>query len=43
MCFGGGNQKEDADAQKNREIEKQLREDSKKMEREVKLLLLGES
>lgn len=40
MCFG--NKKEDdPDAKKSREIEKQLREDQKKMAKEVKLLLLG--
>ena len=42
MCFGG-NSKEDPDAQKNKEIEKQIREDQKKMAREIKLLLLGMS
>lgn len=40
MCFGKG-EKDDADAKKSREIEKQLREDQKKLAREVKLLLLG--
>lgn len=40
MCFGGNN-KEDPDARKNREIEKQLREDERRMQKEVKLLLLG--
>ena len=40
MCFGNG-QKEDPDAKKSREIEKQLREDQKRMAKEVKLLLLG--
>lgn len=40
MCFGNGN-KEDPDAKKSREIEKQLREDQKRMAKEVKLLLLG--
>ncbi|KAK5170483.1 uncharacterized protein LTR77_005071 [Saxophila tyrrhenica] len=40
MCFGNGN-KEDPDLKKSREIEKQLREDQKKMAKEVKLLLLG--
>lgn len=42
MCFGSGN-KEDPEAKKNKEIEKQLREDQKKMAKEVKLLLLGEA
>jgi len=40
MCFGSSN-KEDPDAKKSKEIEKQLREDQKKMAKEVKLLLLG--
>jgi guanine nucleotide-binding protein subunit alpha, other len=40
MCFGNA-QKEDPDAKKNREIERQLREDQKRMQKEVKLLLLG--
>jgi guanine nucleotide-binding protein subunit alpha len=40
MCFGGSN-KEDPDLKKSREIEKQLREDQKRMAKEVKLLLLG--
>ena len=42
MCFGKG-EKDDVNAKKSREIEKQLREDQKKMAREVKLLLLGMS
>lgn len=41
MCFGGGNNGEDPDAKKSKEIEKQLREDQKKMAKEVKMLLLG--
>ena len=40
MCFGS-KKEEDPDAVKNREIDKQLREDQKKMAKEVKLLLLG--
>ncbi|EME49409.1 G protein alpha-like subunit [Dothistroma septosporum NZE10] len=40
MCFGSGN-KEDPEAKKSKEIEKQLREDQKRMAKEVKLLLLG--
>lgn len=40
MCFGNAN-KEDPDAKKSREIEKQLREDQRRMAKEVKLLLLG--
>lgn len=41
MCFGNGS-KEDPDAKKSKDIERQLREDQKKMAKEVKLLLLGE-
>lgn len=42
MCFGGSSkQREDLESRKNREIDKQLREDGKRMSREVKLLLLG--
>ncbi|GAB1731400.1 hypothetical protein NU195Hw_g5882t1 [Hortaea werneckii] len=40
MCFGNGN-KEDPDTKKSKEIEKQLREDQRRMQKEVKLLLLG--
>ena len=42
MCFGS-KKEDDPDAQKNREIDKQLREDQKRMAKEVKLLLLGMS
>ena len=42
MCFGNAN-KEDPDAKKSREIEKQLRDDQRRLSKEVKLLLLGES
>ena len=42
MCFGSG-PKENPDDKKSREIEKQLREDQKRMSKEVKLLLLGEN
>jgi guanine nucleotide-binding protein subunit alpha len=41
MCFGGDKSGEDPDAKKSKEIEKQLREDQKKMAKEVKMLLLG--
>lgn len=41
MCFG--KKEEDPGAKKNAEIEKTLREDRKKQEREVKILLLGTS
>lgn len=40
MCFGNAN-KEDPEAKKSREIEKQLREDQRRMQKEVKMLLLG--
>ena len=40
MCFGNKNG-DDPDSKKSREIEKQLREDQKRMAKEVKLLLLG--
>ena len=40
MCFGSSS-KEDPEAKKSKEIEKQLREDQKRMAKEVKLLLLG--
>lgn len=40
MCFGSGS-KEDPEAKKSKEIEKQLREDQKRLAKEVKLLLLG--
>lgn len=44
ICFGGSSrQKDDPDSKRHREIEKQLREDEKRMNREVKLLLLGKS
>ena len=42
MCFGNAN-KEDPDAKKSREIEKQLKDDQRRMSKEVKLLLLGKS
>jgi guanine nucleotide-binding protein subunit alpha len=41
MCFGGSS-KDDAGAQKSKEIERQLKDDQKKLAKEVKLLLLGE-
>lgn len=40
MCFGSSS-KDDPEAKKSKEIEKQLREDQKRLDREVKLLLLG--
>ena len=42
VCFGGsGKPREDPNAKRSKEIEKQLREDEKKTAKEVKLLLLG--
>lgn len=42
MCFGKGDAKQDdPGARKNQEIEKQLREDKKRQQNEVKILLLG--
>jgi guanine nucleotide-binding protein subunit alpha len=42
MCFGGGADRGDVEgANKSREIDKQIRQEEKKMAREVKLLLLG--
>ena len=43
MCFGGDKAGDDPDAKKSKEIEKQLREDQKKMAKEVKMLLLGKA
>lgn len=43
MCFGNGQKGDDPDSKKSREIEKQLREDQKRLAKEVKLLLLGTS
>ena len=40
MCFG--KKAEDPDAKKNEEIERQLKLDRKKAQKEVKLLLLGQ-
>ena len=39
MCMGGG--ATDAGAQKSREIERLIRQDEKRIAKEVKLLLLG--
>jgi guanine nucleotide-binding protein subunit alpha, other len=39
MCFG--KKPEDPDARRNEEIEKVIRNDRKRQQREVKLLLLG--
>ena len=40
MCFGNGN-KEDPDLKKSREIEKQLREDQKRMANEMVSIVYG--
>lgn len=44
MCFGKGNQStkdEHPEVKRSRDIEKQLKEDERRMAREVKVLLLG--
>lgn len=42
MCFGGSADRDDVEgANKSREIDRLIRQDEKKMAREVKLLLLG--
>jgi guanine nucleotide-binding protein subunit alpha len=41
MCFGRKPSQVDPESKKNAEIEKNLRGDRKRAEREVKLLLLG--
>jgi guanine nucleotide-binding protein subunit alpha len=41
MCFGRKPSAADPESRKNAEIEKNLRSDRKRAEREVKLLLLG--
>jgi hypothetical protein len=40
MCFGARNKNEDGEA-RSREVDKVLRQDEKRMAKEVKLLLLG--
>jgi guanine nucleotide-binding protein subunit alpha len=40
MCFGG-REKDDAGAARSRELDKVIRQDEKRMAKEVKLLLLG--
>jgi guanine nucleotide-binding protein subunit alpha, other len=42
MCFGSSADRDDVEGAKSREIDKLIRQDEKKMAREVKLLLLGE-
>lgn len=42
MCFGSKDQVgDDEGARKNAEIDKMLREDKKRVQREIKILLLG--
>lgn len=41
MCFGGRNKVDEEGAAKSRELDKIIRADEKRMQREVKLLLLG--
>jgi hypothetical protein len=41
MCFGG-REKEDSGVARSRELDKLIRQDEKRMSKEVKLLLLGE-
>jgi hypothetical protein len=43
MCLGGGNDGDETGAVRNREIDKMIRADEKKMAKEIKLLLLGRS
>jgi guanine nucleotide-binding protein subunit alpha len=40
MCFGG-REKGDADAARSRELDRVIRQDEKRLSKEVKLLLLG--
>lgn len=42
MCFGGRNKNEDGEA-RSRELDKVIRQEEKRMAKEVKLLLLGTS
>lgn len=42
MCMGGGDGGPDDGALKSREIEKVLKQDEKRLAKEVKLLLLGQ-
>lgn len=41
MCFGSRDKDAD-DAARSRDIDKQIRQDEKRLSKEVKLLLLGE-
>jgi hypothetical protein len=40
MCFGGRD-KDDSGAARSRELDRNIRQDEKRMSKEVKLLLLG--
>jgi guanine nucleotide-binding protein subunit alpha len=42
MCFGSRKESDDGNA-RSRDIDKQIRQDEKRMTREIKLLLLGSS
>jgi guanine nucleotide-binding protein subunit alpha len=42
MCFGARNKNEDGEA-RSRELDKVIRQEEKRMAKEVKLLLLGKS
>jgi guanine nucleotide-binding protein subunit alpha len=42
MCFGS-REKDDVGAARSRELDKAIRQDEKRMAKEVKLLLLGKS
>ncbi len=41
MCFGGRDKEDEAGAARSRELDKIIRQDEKRMSKEVKLLLLG--
>lgn len=41
MCFGGRGGDNEAEAARSRELDKMIRQDEKRMAKEVKLLLLG--
>jgi guanine nucleotide-binding protein subunit alpha len=44
MCLGvGGGGEDELNASRNREIDRMIRADEKKMSKEIKLLLLGSS
>ena len=43
MCFGGRDRENEAEVARSRELDKIIRQDEKRMSKEVKLLLLGMS